>query len=295
MNLAPLRYRRVLSENGGPIRALECGGTTVLGRRMFQANAYLSDNLRTEPRDNVLYGNPDGTGTANHSSVARHKAISEALERWAYEATIKGDDASAYGFDVDPSTNGMAAYPGVFSRKARDIAVGEAAERFSVIGWWCGAIDARPVGQICPGVDVYRLENPFSNHEVVLLHAQADTDVHAYAHASASNFVEACMRAGVELSRAQFVLRRFFRRGRVGASPVAKGLFERRCLHFATAEGFAAFTERMARPKSRTIKPEVVFDGEIPGPWSRYATVWRVVVRPACLEFLGNTDSFFFW
>ncbi|MGH8019686.1 MAG: hypothetical protein ACREIA_15675, partial [Opitutaceae bacterium] len=279
MNLAPFRYRRVLREDGGPISALECGGTTVMGRRMFQANAYLSDNLRMHPRENVVYGNPDGTGTSNYPSIARHKAISEALERWAYDAVMHGEDGARYGFDVDPSSNGMAAFPGVFSRQARELARAEAAERFAVIGWWAGALDARHEGQVCPGVDVFRLENPFTSHEVVLLHALADTDVHAYAHASGDTFIEASMRAGVELSRSQFVLRRFFRRGRVGASPVATGLFERRCVHFATAGGYASFEERISRKKWRTAEPEVVFDGEIPGPWSRYATVWRVVLK----------------
>ncbi len=295
MNLAPFRYRRVLREDGGPISALECGGTTVMGRRMFQANAYLSDNLRMHPRENVVYGNPDGTGTSNYPSVARHKAISEALERWAYDAIMHGSDGAKYGFDVDPSSNGMAAFPGVFSRQARELARAEAAERFAVIGWWAGALDAHSEGQVCPGVDVFHLENPYTSHAVVLLHALADNDVHAYAHASGETFVEACMRAGVELSRSQFVLRRFFRRGRVGASPVATGLFERRCVHFATAEGYASFEERVARKKWRSAEPEVVFDGEIPGPWSRYATVWRVVLKPASRDFLDKSENFFFW
>ncbi|HEX9785990.1 MAG TPA: hypothetical protein VGA56_25095 [Opitutaceae bacterium] len=295
MNLAPFKYRRVLCEDGGPISALECGGTTVMGRRMFQANAYLSDDLRMHPRENVVYGNPDGTGTADYPSVARHKAISEALERWAYDAIMHGSDGDRYGFDVDPTSNGMAAFPGVFSRQARELARAEAAERFAVIGWWSGALDAKSEGQVCPGVDVYRLENPFTLHEIVLLHALADTDVHAYAHASGETFMEACMRAGVELSRSQFVLRRFFRRGRVGASPVATGLFERRCVHFATAEGYASFVVRISRSKWRSVEPEVVFDGEIPGPWSRYATVWRVVLRPASKGFFDNRENFFFW
>jgi hypothetical protein len=296
MNLAPLRYRRVLREDGGPISALECGGTTVMGRRMFQANAYLSENLRIHPRENVVYGNPDGTGTSDYPSVARHKAISEALERWAYDAVMHDDALGAkYGFDIDPSSNGMAAFPGVFSRQTRELAQAEAAERFAVIGWWAGALEAVPEEQVCPGVDVYRLENPFTAHEVVLLHALADNGVHAYAHAAGDTFMQACMRAGVELSRSQFVLRRFFRRGRVGASPVATGLFERRCLHFATDEGYASFEERMNRREWLSVEPEVVFDGEIPGPWSRYATVWRVALRPASHGFLDNRENFFFW
>lgn len=295
MNLAPFRYRRVLSVHGGPIRAMECGTTSVMGRRMFQANAYLADGLRPRSHTNVVYGNPDGTGTADSPSVARHKAVSEALERWAHHAMHDSPEAARYGFDVDRSSNGMAAYPGMLGRQARKFALGEAAERFAVAGWWSGALEATFASEVWPGVNAYRLENPVSDHEVVLLHALADNGVHAYGHGAGDGFADACSRAAVELARAQFVLRRYARRPAFNAAPVVMNMLERRCLHFSTEAGHAEFLERLAHRPWRSVEPQTVFDGEIPGPWSEYACVWRVVIAPPSPLFLDPAANFFFW
>jgi len=295
MNLAPFRYRNVLSRHGGPIRATECAMTTVMGQRVFQANAYLADGLRPVPPCNVLFGNPDGSGTAERPVVARYKAISEALERWAHHATFYSDDRARYGFDVDPSSNGMAAFPGLFGRQARRRAWGEAAERFAVIGWWDGAIDAEPATSPWPEVEAWRLENPVTSHTVVLLHALADDGVHAYGHGAGETYAEACMQAAVELARSQFVLRRHLRRRETESAPAVRSMLERRCLHFSTSEGYAEVGERLARRKWRSAGPRVAFDGEIIGPWTEYTCVWRVVLVPPTDAFLDAGRSFFYW
>ena len=295
MNLAPFRYRNVLSRHGGPIRATECAMTSVMGHRVFQANAYLADGLRPVPPSNVLFGNPDGSGTAQRPMVARYKAISEALERWAHYAIYTSADRGAYGFDVDPSSNGMAAFPGLFGRQARRRAWGEAAERFAVIGWWSGAIDAQPVASPWPDVQAWQFENAVSNHAVVLLHAMADDDVHAWGHGSGDNLQQACMQAAVELARSQFVLRRHLRRKQTERAPDVRSMLERRCLHFSTAAGYAEVTERLARKKWRTAHPRVVFDGELLGPWSEYTCVWRTVLEPPSEAFLQHDQDFFYW
>lgn len=295
MNLAPLRYRNVLSRHGGPIRATECAMTTVMGHRVFQANAYLADGLRPVPPSNVLFGNPDGSGTAERPVVARYKAISEALERWAHHATFYSEERGRYGFDVDPSSNGMAAFPGLFGRQARRRAWGEAAERFAVIGWWDGASDAVPAASPWPDVEAWRLENPVTSHTIVLLHALADDGVHAYGHGAGENFAQACMQAAVELARSQFVLRRHLRRGQTESAPAVRSMLERRCLHFSTPEGHAEVRERLARRRWRRAEPRVVFDGEIFGPWTDYTCVWRVVLEPPTHAFMDATQSFFYW
>ncbi|RME72451.1 MAG: hypothetical protein D6781_02185 [Verrucomicrobia bacterium] len=295
MNLAPLRYRRVLSDHGGPIETIDCGSTTVMGVRMFQANAFLQSGLRTGVTRNVVFGNPDGSGTARRQLVARHKAVSEALERWAYDVSSQGPERSRYGFDVDSSSNGMAAYPGLVGVQARWLAMAEAAERFSLIGWWSGALDAQPRGEAWPGVEVWELENPFTDHTVVLMHAMADEGVHAYAHGAAGSFQDACACAAVELSRAQWVLRRYTRKSRYGTPPPVKNNFECRCLHFASELGHAEFRNRLRIRKWRQVEPRVVFDGEIVGPWSEYATVWRVALEPPSPQFLDPKTMFFFW
>lgn len=295
MNLAPFRYRRVLSTHGGPIRAMECGATSVMGRRMFQANAYLTEGLRPIARSNVIYGNPDGTGTATRPNVARHKAISEALERWAHHIVQRSPEAPRYGFDVDSSSNGMAAFPGLLHRQARKLALGEAAERYALASWWSGASDAVRLNEVWPGIEAWRLDNPVSQHAVVLLHGLADVGVHAYGHGSGTSVADACMRAAVELARAQYVLRRHARRPASENTPQVRSMLERRCLYFSSESGYAEFCERMAQRKWRSVVPEIVFDGEIPGPWSEYASVWRVVIKPPSEAFLDRNANFFFW
>ena len=38
-----------------------------------------------------------------------------------------------------------------------------------------------------------------------------------------------------------------------------------------------------------------VFDGPVPGPWGRYADVWRVVYAPPSDRFLGMEENYFLW
>ena len=75
--------------------------------------------------------------------VARYMAISESLERWAFHVKVNDFDRDLYGFDRDASSNGMAAFPGLFSSQCRKKAYWEALERFCVIAWWDGRLAAR--------------------------------------------------------------------------------------------------------------------------------------------------------
>lgn len=294
LNLAPWRYRRVLAVDGGPIERIEMGVVSVLGETQHQANAFLSGGLRRETTKKILYGNADGTGTGRLPGVARHKAISESLERWAHASTASAP--AKYGFDVDPSSNGMAAFPGVLKKQARTRALAEAVERDAVISWWTGALDAEARKSPWAGVDLFEIESPTTGIKVALVHAAAGHHMHAYGHAAGVTLADAAQSAAVELVRAQHMIARFERRNGNGhAETRGDNLFERRCLHFATAEGHAQFQERLQRRKHRTHASRVLFDGEIPGPWSEYATVWRTVFEPADPHFMEPRDDFFFW
>ncbi len=295
LTLAPAKYQRVTAAEGGPLREIECGPISVLGARWYQANAYLSERVRTWRRSAVLSGEADGTGTAESVQEARHRAISEALERWAHQVTHQGPERGRYGFDVDPSSNGMAAFPGWWRRQARRRARLEAVERYCLIGWWAGALNAEPRSSGWPEVEAWQLENPLGRDVVVVVHALADRGVHAYGFAAGATFAEAVQRAAIEMVRAQYVLRTHLRRRGPGASGDAAGWFEQRCLYFSTEVGHAAFRERLARKRWLQLTPSVVFDGEIPGPWSEYTCVWRVVITPATRAFLEPTEKFFFW
>ena len=118
LSLAGLRYRNVLAVFGGPVARIETGHFPVRGRCVILANATLVPGLvRKAPLS--LFSAADGTGTHPVAAVARHKAISEAMERWAFHALVRSENAADFGFDIDPSSTGMSAFPGILRRQAR--------------------------------------------------------------------------------------------------------------------------------------------------------------------------------
>lgn len=293
LSLAGIRFRSVLADHGGPIQRIETGHFPVRGRPMVLANATLVPGLvRKGPL--ALYSTADGTGTDPVPGVARHKAVSEAMERWACDTVARSERAAEFGFDVDPSSNGMAAFPGLVARQARRAAVLEAIERFSLIGWWEGMMAGRNFATDWPGVSAVAIDGPLGGVTVVA-YARTQWGGHVYGHAAEESFGAACERAVMELSRHEWILRRRWLHQVSGAADEPSNLFERRCLFFATEEGHDLFLSRAtARPTRAAPRPEVICDREVPGPWSQYATVWRCALRPPTDGYLLGGDRFFF-
>lgn len=292
LSLAALRYRNVFIEDGGPIERIVTSRCTVLGEKQEQANAYLHPELSVGKPSHAIYGQADGTGSSVSSSIACHMAISEALERWAFLATHRSSQAAKYGFDVDRSSNGMAAFPGFFRSEAARRARLEALERYAVIGWWDGRLDAEVRPAPFPGVELVRIHHNAGPGEVVILVHQTRAGV-CFGHAAGSSVTSAAVRAAVELARADFVITAYRAKG---ALVQAANFLERRAVYFSTAAGHARFRERLARKPDRpapTWRP--VFDGEIPGPWSKWATVWRCAVAMPTNAYLDPDSDFFFW
>jgi len=292
-SLAAINYRDIFTADGGPIERVSSGSIDVLGKHAHQANAYLVPGLiRGKPALSV-YGNADGTGASSSAQVARHMAISEALERWAFYHTSGGDDAAKYGFDVDNSTNGMAAFPGIFKGQARKRAYLEALERWALVSWWSGRMRASIVGDALLGVTALRLEHSAKFGEVAVLFRRSAAGHVSYGYSAGSTFRAAAARAAVELARNEFVVGYYKLRSTVRDVP---NCFERRCLYFAGEEGHTEFLRRVFDRRPQQESPwSVRFDGELPGPWSKYATVWRVVPEMPSRDYLDPNSSFFFW
>jgi hypothetical protein len=264
----------------------------VLGRAYHQANAFLRSGLVPVMR-HAIYGEANGTGSSEDPRVAAHMAISEALERWAYYTASSGADRTKYGFDCDCSSNGMAAFPGLFKSAVRKKAYHEALERFALIGWWDGRFRATRESSCFPGVSLIRIHHDVAPDEVVVLYRRAATGITSYGHAAGTNVLTAATRAAVELVRNEFVITGYRARG---ALVDPSSFAEQRCLHFASPEGFAEFLDRVDRkPDRQAPRWRVAFDGEIGGPWSEYATVWRTCVEPATTDFADPGKMFFFW
>ncbi|MBC8038711.1 MAG: hypothetical protein H7X89_16010, partial [Rhizobiales bacterium] len=122
----------------------------------------------------------------------------------------------------------------------------------------------------------------------VILFKRTESGLIAYGHAAAGDFVKACRKAAVEMERRAQSVAQFAR-----LSPDAHPI-ERRSVFFSQAEGHALFLERLgSRPAGPAPVPRVVYDGPVPGPWAKYADVWRVVYEPPSRRFLGTDETYF--
>lgn len=293
LTLASLRYRNVLATHGGPVDRIESGVFPIRGRQVFLANARLVPGLiRKGPL--ALFSDADGTGTDQVATVARHKAVSEAMERWAFHAVVRSERAAEFGFDVDPSTTGMSAFPGLLRRQARRSAVLEAVERFSLCAWWEGLVDGRRFETDWPGVSAVAIDGPFGGMTVIV-YARTEWGGYVYGHAAEESFSAACERAVAELARHEWVLRASWLALVAGQKPKPTNIFEQRSVFFATDEGHELFLERLgAKASGARLRHEVICDRDLPGPWDPYATVWRFALRPVSDGYLRGGERYFF-
>src|SRR5690348_7684725 len=179
----------------------------------------------------MLYSDADGTGTAALPMVARHMAVSEAMERWAFHNKVRAADRELYGFDLDESTNGMAAFPGIFPSQARKHAMLEAIERASIIAWWEGLHDGVVRDTDWPGINALVLPSPTGYGVTVLAFRASQPESFAYGHGAAESFFGACERAVVELARHDYVLGLHRVTKGLSGAQVPSDLFERRALY----------------------------------------------------------------
>ncbi len=246
-NLATFKYRKVLSKHGGPVVRLDCHPKEIRqGEFGYEARAELSD------------GNCFGLGSHEIKEVATHKAISEALERWAFHEMKQSKHKSLFGFDLDPSTTGMAAYPGLFKTEARHLAYAEALERYAVLGWWNRELPAiaRPYKKDIEAAEI----RTFHTNKVtaILWHRELNGHVYYYGFSSGENLCEACHRAEIEL----------WRKKKVTQYPESHKFF------LETME----YTQKL---HTTSKSPKLLVDEEIKGPWSKYTTVWRCLLGEA--------------
>jgi hypothetical protein len=293
LNLAALKYRRALAESGGPIARIVSSPVSIYGHIIYQADAFLTPGLSPSKPTFAPRAEADGTGSNESDETARYMAVSEALERWAFQTECSGPNARRYGFHEDCSSNGMAAFPGFFKNQARRYAHLEALELLSMVTWWDGYIDASPVSSNFPGIDILRLHHPADFGEVVIAYRKSRSGHASYGYAAGNSLSSATTRAIVELARNELVITCHKICGRT--NPISNYL-ERRCLYFASPDGYQEFLARVETGPSKTAPAwEPLYDGEIAGPWSRYATVWRTALRLPTHAFMDQRSNFFYW
>ena len=301
INLSPLRYGQIMEANGGPIRKMEMGVLETPSGRLMVANAYLKASLVPTGDQNVGYGDADGSGSDPSPMIARFKALSEALERWAFRATFHQGDRVRYGMELDPTSNGMSAFPGLVPWGARRKAELEALERYVLFSWWEGRCGAKAIPRGWEGAQVLDLNHGLGRFHVVLLFRESGSDgTRVYGHGAGQTLAAACRSAHGELlahENAMDHLKRAYPDGEVRMNRLTNP-FERRALWFSLPEGQACFDERCQHSPSGEgplAAPEVVFNGALEGPWSRYAHVWRTTIRPISEGYLDPSNNYFFW
>lgn len=260
---------------------------------MFQASATLRDNLRAK-RTLTIYGDCDGTGAHRSADVAQHQAVSAAMERWAYHAT-RYIHAEKFGFDLDPSSNGIAAFPSLRATRSRRKAMLAAVQRFCLVAWWEGNARGQLLETDWPGISAVAIDGPFGGVTVIAF-TRTEWGGYAYGHAAEESLGAACEGAVIELARHDLVLRAFRLSEASGLRAAPTNLFEQRSLFFASEEGHDLFFQRLHRSADGVMpKPIVACDREIPGPWTDYAKVWRFALRPTSDGFLKGGTNYFFW
>lgn len=294
VSLAPIRYAQVMREQGGPIERLEHSVSPIWGETRVQAVAYLCQDLVPKCIKDRVSEQPDGAGTHQTQQVACHMAISEALERWAVYYCRRSEKGDPGGMNLDSSSNGFAAFPGLFKRQARKTALRESIERHCLISWWEGLLGHRSLSEPLTGVTAIKLENPFSRHQVVILWTEVEGR-YAYAFGAGSNEAHAIQRALVELDRTIRLLQ-ILTPEKMSDHECPGDVFEQRIVFFASEAGRRHFMRRLgSMKKGGAPKMKLLFDAAVNGPWDRYASVWRTVIEAPSREYLSEAEDYFFW
>lgn len=296
LSLAPIKYRHVFATEGGPIDRVEFASYDHWGKQVTESNAFLKNDVYPGFRQQY----PDGAGTHTSPLIARFMAISEAIERWALHAIVASNNADNYGFDVDITSNGMAAFPGLFDFQVRHKAFGEAIERHCLISWWEGLLPTKFLTLPYPQQQGLEINNPFSSHSVVILWEYCEQKYYAFSFGSGRNLQNAIWRASIELVRTQRYLQYYYQEhphSTLDDIYEIEDMIEKRIVYFSTPQGYEKFLQRLNYPQKKSVPPPLkfLFDGKIDGPWNNYAQVWRIVLNPTTRKHLETTPDFFFW
>ncbi|MGZ3809998.1 MAG: hypothetical protein ACXVCE_18080 [Bacteriovorax sp.] len=220
-----------------------------------------------------LYSSCDGTGTSQYKNTAVYKAISEALERWAFYLTIESNESNKYCFDINPSTTGMAAYPGLTTKVPRENAILEASERWALHEFWRGNLPIIEHKTKIEDLHHYEIVTELNNIKISLLSYKSDSK-YLYAFAADRMLKNSYEHALIELSRNLRVMKKLTKEN-INFNNF-KDISDKRLIYFASTEGYDLFNSKIhSAPKSPLTKSKLICDQELKGPWNKYTKVWR--------------------
>lgn len=305
LNLAPFKYRNIFSKDGGPINRLSVAFWERPSRPPeFEAVAFLSPELVPQwYKNSAIYSEGHGSGTHKIRNIACYIAMSEAMERWAYFVASDSPQHRLFGFDIEPNTNGMAAFPGLIKTPARKRANWEAVERWSIVEWWHDKLPAILSPGSSRNSGAIYISQPFNGCHTVITWSQIASGGTVYGFAAADTPETALNKASIEQARNIIVLEQFYKGSRCLSEDFIADeknfIYDRRLIFFASSHGSDIFWKKaMSSSKLHTIPepPAKLIDCEINGLWSRYAIVWRILYKQTSYEHLDKSrhDIFLF-
>lgn len=288
MNFSSWYYRNILHKKSDIIEKIIVNEVQLIsGEKRWEALAKLDRKIVPHwvPQSKI-YGDVDGSGTASHKNIAIHKAISEAIERWAFYYSVDQMPLK-HGFDVEESTTGMAAFPALTYFQARRNAKLEALERWGLCAFWRSNLPVVQHKTSISNLEHFEILTNETDGFVSILHFQKG-DLSFFGFAAGASLVESFDRAMVELSRNVQVFE-----GRKFELNELETICDKRLFFFTTEKGLNLFRFKVKTAPFKVLeKPELICDEKIVGDWSRYAKVWRCLYASSYPE--DDTDHTFF-
>jgi hypothetical protein len=299
ISLAGINYHRILSDEGGPLSRVDQYPVEVGNDSLIASYAYLAEGVDSSANDHTLFANVSGCAIHKSPLISYHMACSEAIERWAFREKSEDWDASMYGFDIDPSTNGMAAFPSLRPTRARANSYAEAWERYVLFNWWIGRLEGSCYPTHLCGISAVKIQHRFGDFSVIVLYQEdIEFDAMYYGFSVGKDDAEAFQRAFLELFRHRCNGRKYALKHPLPTLRCVqdKNIYDRRAIYFTFGEGRLLFKERLGiNAWMQCPKPKLVCDLPISGPWNAYAYVWRVVFEPPTAAHNPLREDFFFW
>jgi hypothetical protein len=278
-------YRKVLEEDG-PIHSNVSVVNFTSGRKEVSVNLKnrIIVTLPALPH-NKLYGNCHGTGTHYNLNIAFYKAVSEAIERWAFLFSLNDKkNNNKLLLNYNKSTDGFAAMPGLFLNKVRERSLCEAYERHVIKYWWKHLIPVEKINNYKINLfengksNVYLLKQPNLKFNVILIVWKSlRLNFQTYGFACRYKLTDAIEAASIELERNVSILNRYYF-SNVIFDQNTLNINEKRLLYFSQNYGAEAFDETIKYTECCKLKhflPKLIVDSSVEGDWSSYAMVHR--------------------
>lgn len=302
---------KFVNPNTGPIVSISSTPYPNLLRRwMWQSTARLHSDCGLSDSQLKVFG-VCGGGWSKDKEQSQCKAITEALERWAYRHHYRFSQKAA-ALDIDPTSNGFAALPSSFDETQVVInAYSEAMERWILNRIWDQgdlelhniAVEENKVTRLfggfkgklhCLGLKFQeRSFNQIPPMETFfrLFIFKTETGGAIPGSACGNNLQSVTERALLET----FINVTAFGLMKKRNLSVFDNILEQRLYHFASSDqGYFAVEKRILKPGARPLSetPAIIFSKRLTGPWEPGVLVHRVVVEGSMPFTAGGIERF---